>query len=1378
MSESSHPESRKDVHPSFHQRLREKYGDEAERLDPGIELQSDLSATETEVAEPEPKSSGTDSSTSRALFHKLTDEHSSTIRYKVGHEVGRGGMGTVLRVWDQDLRRTLAMKILTSTPASSGPIGERDEERLSRFLEEAQITGQLDHPGIVPVHDLGIGDDGRLYFTMRLVRGRELKEILDLARSGDVKWTTTKVISLLLKVCEAMAFAHSKGVVHRDLKPSNIMVGRFGEVYVMDWGLARVLGDQIDKQDPFRRARRKTEDPSSISLVRTVRRDESELDPESPLITLDGDVVGTPSFMALEQAQGKLEELGASSDVYSLGGVLYYMLTGRAPYVKKDERVSPHVILQRVLAGPPESVTSLEQDASPELVAICEKAMARHADDRYRSMLEVHDDLEAYLDGRVVSAYEGGAIAEFRKWVSRNRGMAMAIAGLVLLVLTSIGGFALMKGQQLDELAIRQAETQAEKEKAERNGALATAAAKEAKENFDEAEAQRVRAERQADLAARESEVSRRTSYLATLAAADFSLQLEDTASVREHLERSLPALRGWEWEHLKHLSDGSRRGWSFSDLQGAYALSIDEAGRQARIITVDYTLVGIDLDSGELAGTTMFSWARPRTVLNIARIVEDVRGDVGVLIRPPSEGEGDRPLAIRRFGQAQLELPPAFYSELQDRIGTALEVSPDGTRLAIGFQSGELIVLELDTLKYSLFAAEGVFVRGVSWSPDGRSLLMLLEGGGLRIVEPGAVNAAASATSLSLPGAGNLSRVVWSGDGRFLLTVFEGGSIDAWNRDGTFAHNITRREGTVTAMSARGPHLAVGYADGLISLGPWAVDGGMQRMNGHVNSVVDLEFFADEKRLLSLDSKGSLKEWDVLGDVGHTARGLGLDQVYSAKVNAAKDLVALAGEAGFLGLFDAGTGHRRRRLVGHDPEKQVTLVTISQNGERVLSAAADGTSRLWDATSGDQLALFRDFQGVAKVIALSDERPRAYLGTNKGVIHEWNTRTGELVRTYKSGRRRIRCLALDESRGLLFAGTKHVDAWDLETGELIQTIKAPLASSINALVVDPSGEWLYTGSASSVVRRWKLDLVREAEPDFAEGTTRHTRKFDEGAIRHIGIHPDGRRLVVTTARGALMVLNAETLEVLLQRRSDSGTYFDAIFRATGGALTAVSNSGQLDNWWSTGRVELLERIRASEEDTRYCDQILRESLDRCTKLAQLPRVVQERTDLTPNLRSQVLADAEWMSLEPYFADDRSQTILMEGDVAPAQLERLVSLSTDLTNRISRSPRLELTLAGALIRSERYEEALDSLERVAKKNQARGAVGPDRPLTSSERRARRLMVVQTYVGLNRLGEARESWVPLNREIRADPSVDRAGPLWQLLQETSERLGDL
>ena len=210
MSESSHPESRKDVHPSFHQRLREKYGDEAERLDPGIELQSDLSATETEVAEPEPKSSGTDSSTSRALFHKLTDEHSSTIRYKVGHEVGRGGMGTVLRVWDQDLRRTLAMKILTSTPASSGPIGERDEERLSRFLEEAQITGQLDHPGIVPVHDLGIGDDGRLYFTMRLVRGRELKEILDLARSGDVKWTTTKVISLLLKVCEAMAFAHGK----------------------------------------------------------------------------------------------------------------------------------------------------------------------------------------------------------------------------------------------------------------------------------------------------------------------------------------------------------------------------------------------------------------------------------------------------------------------------------------------------------------------------------------------------------------------------------------------------------------------------------------------------------------------------------------------------------------------------------------------------------------------------------------------------------------------------------------------------------------------------------------------------------------------------------------------------------------------------------------------------------------------------------------------------------------------------------------------------------------------------------------------------------------------------------------------------------------
>ena len=168
-------------------------------------------------------------------------------RYVFKGEIGRGGMGVVLRVFDAELRRTLAMKVvLGSGGASTGDTPAVDPEQLSRFLEEAQVTGQLDHPGVVPVHELGVDQDGQVYFTMRLVKGRTFREVIDLVhQEGEGRgesWAITRALGHLLKVCEAMAFAHDKGVVHRDLKPANVMVGEYGEVYVMDWGIARVHG--------------------------------------------------------------------------------------------------------------------------------------------------------------------------------------------------------------------------------------------------------------------------------------------------------------------------------------------------------------------------------------------------------------------------------------------------------------------------------------------------------------------------------------------------------------------------------------------------------------------------------------------------------------------------------------------------------------------------------------------------------------------------------------------------------------------------------------------------------------------------------------------------------------------------------------------------------------------------------------------------------------------------------------------------------------------------------------------------------------------------------------------------------------------------------
>lgn len=300
----------------------------------------------------------------------------SVERFRNDGEIARGGMGTIRRVYDTLLRREVAMKV-------SDPSYPAHAQAALRFTEEAQITGQLDHPNIVPVHDLGAHESGpdSVFFTMKLVEGETMAKIIDrLHRSEYDHREIERTLQIFLKICDALSFAHSRGVVHRDLKPDNVMVGSHGQVYVMDWGVALLVERARSEGDA-------TGAPSvslSDDLLHHVHEEA-------------GSIVGTFEYMAPEQAWGRTDDIDARTDVFGLGAILYYLLAGRGP----NAAGTPFESLQRAQRGaaaPPEPGGAWPS-LPPGLVRIATKALAKRREDRYATVAELKEDVEDFLRG-------------------------------------------------------------------------------------------------------------------------------------------------------------------------------------------------------------------------------------------------------------------------------------------------------------------------------------------------------------------------------------------------------------------------------------------------------------------------------------------------------------------------------------------------------------------------------------------------------------------------------------------------------------------------------------------------------------------------------------------------------------------------------------------------------------------------------------------------------------------------------------------------------------------------------------------------------------------------------------------------------------------
>ncbi|HEV3163433.1 MAG TPA: protein kinase [Isosphaeraceae bacterium] len=990
--------------------------------------------------------------------------------YVIIEELGRGGMGVVYKARQLGLNRLVALKMILAGAHASAEV-------VARFRAEAEAVASLQHPNIVQIYEIG-EQEGKPYFSLEYVEGGNLAERLKGAPQPARQ--AARLVEILARTVQA---AHQRGIVHRDLKPVNVLLTPEGVPKIADFGLAKRL-DGVQGQ------------------------------------TESGSILGSPSYMAPEQAEGKAKEVGPEADVYALGAMLYELLTGRPPF-RAETAIQT---MKQVVDVEPVAPSRLQPGLPRDIETICLKCLQKEPARRYASAEALAEDLRRFQTDEPIVARPIGFVERLIRWCRRNPSLAtLGTSVFLLLMIVAVGATIAAVRLNIARHTISVAFDQAQTE------------AKHAKEQTAIAERERGRADKEArDL---EDQL-----YLHRIMLAHDQWQSNQISRTEALLAACPPALRNWAWYYLMrqcHADLKTLRG--HTGAVPASALSPD--GKRMASGGVDGSIRLWDMQTGVSVRTLSgHSWVVTSLAFSPdgTRLVSSSL-DQTMRLWDPASGE-----MIQSISNPAMPVRAVAFSPRGDLIASGAGDDQRGL--------GELRLWDAGNGKpKKSFRSPGGLINAVAFSPDGQSLA---SGGTDSHVRIWSLSTGKT-TNVFSGHSGPVHALAFFPDSKRLVSGGEDATVRLWDLvEGELSDELNGHLGPVLglAVGPRNDQIASASADGSIKLWRPASSGwSPMTYRGHTGSVLSVNLGQEGRLLASSDADGAIKLWDATQDP--QAATLGLPGVVARGLAFSPDgtRLASAGSDNVVRIFDARTRESLLALKGHTAA--VLAVAFHPEGRFLASASADTTVRIWDLTSGHLLHKLKGHRNDVCAVAFSPDGRLLASASTDTTVRLWDLRTATLLHTFEGHTQEVTSIAFHPDGTRLASGSRDrtVRIWDVADSRPARTIRTK-SGLVLGVAYNPQGTRLaLAGSDGSIV------IWDPASGDQVATLEGHTRP-----VSALAFNPDGLRLASASWDHTVRLWDLPASQEILTLRVHTGEVRSLAFSPDRWRIASGGSEGQI----------------------------------------------------------------------------------------------------------------------------------------------------------------------------------------------------------------------